>query len=201
MFLNKPGFMKKVLFSLIPLFVFLAISCHTKTRKAEIVNEQKWMSGGDSLAARTFDTLRNTLLRTISEKGFAGAVSFCNTEALSLTNTYREEGITIKRTSERFRNPANAPDKMEQEIITGYIQARIKKQDLKPVLKKDEAGNRHYFKPILLQAMCLNCHGEKLTQIKPDTWEVIRQHYPADSAFNYKEGDLRGIWHVIFSKN
>jgi hypothetical protein len=40
----------------------------------------------------------------------------------------------------------------------------------------------------------------------------IRQHrsnrmgmsltkYPADTAFDYKEGDLQGIWHVMFSKN
>jgi len=193
--------MKKLLFPLACLFAFSAISCHTKTRQVEIKNEQKWMSRGDSLVARTFDTLRNTLLRTISEKGFAGAVSFCNTEALNLTSTDRKEGVLIKRTSDRLRNPANTPDKVELEIITAYIQERIKKQDLKPVLKKDEAGNHHYFRPILVQAMCLNCHGEKLIQIKPDTWEVIRQHYPADAAFDYKEGDLRGIWHVVFAKN
>jgi hypothetical protein len=192
--------MKKLLFPLVWLFVFSAISCHTKTNKSEVVNEQNWMSRADSLVARTFDTLRNTLLQTISEKGFAGAVNFCNTEALNLTNAYREQGVTIKRTSDKIRNPGNAPDKMEQEIIDGYIQKIIKETDLKSVLKKDEAGNYHYFKPILIQAMCLNCHGEKLTQIKPDTWETIRQHYPADSAFNYKEGDLRGIWHVVFFK-
>jgi hypothetical protein len=24
---------------------------------------------------------------------------------------------------------------------------------------KDQQGNVHYFKPIIMQAMCLNCHG------------------------------------------
>lgn len=177
----------------IPIF-----SCTEKKQPEEVAI---WKSKGDSLIAQTFDTLRNTLLKTIGEKGFPGAVSFCNTKALSLTNTYAAEGITIKRTSDKLRNPANRPDNMEQEILSAYLQMKRDKQELKPVFKKDAEGNRHYFKPILLQAMCSNCHGDKTTQIRPDTWESILQKYPADAAFNYKEGDLRGIWHLTFLKN
>jgi hypothetical protein len=47
--------------------------------------------------------------------------------------------------------------------------------------------------------MCLNCHGDKITQIKPDTWKTLQEKYPADLAFDYKEGELRGIWHLVFS--
>lgn len=183
---------------IISLLLVSIISC---TEKKETTDLSALKSKGDSLIAQTFDTLRNTLLSTIGEKGFPGAVSFCNTKALSLTNTYAAEGITIKRTSDKLRNPANRPDNMEQEILSAYLQMKEDKQELKPVLKKDTEGNHHYFKPILLQAMCSNCHGDKNTQIKPDTWEVIRLQYPADAAYNYKEGDLRGIWHLTFLKN
>lgn len=183
---------------IISLLLVSVISCTEKKRPEDDIALR---SKGDSLIAQTFDTLRNTLLKTIGEKGFPGAVSFCNTKALSLTNTYAAEGITIKRTSDKLRNPANRPDNMEQEILSAYLQMKRDKQELKPVFKKDAEGNRHYFKPILLQAMCSNCHGDKTTQITPDTWEAILQKYPADAAFNYKEGDLRGIWHLTFLKN
>lgn len=181
----------------ISLLLVTVISCTEKKKPDDVALRSK----GDSLITQTFDTLRNTLLRAIGEKGFPGAVSFCNTEALPLTNSYVAEGITIKRSSDKIRNIVNTPDSMEQEILSIYLQMKKDKQELKSVLKKDAAGNYHYFKPILLQTMCLNCHGDKTTQIKPDTWEVILQKYPNDAAFNYKDGDLRGIWHLTFLKN
>lgn len=178
----------------------LSISIFSCSEKKQTEDVAVWKNKGDSLITQTFETLRNTLMRAVGEKGFPGAVSFCNTKAMSLTNTYAAEGITIKRTSDKLRNSANRPDNMEQEILSAYLQMKKDKQELKPVLKKDAEGNHHYFKPILLQAMCLNCHGDKVSQIKPDTWESIQQKYPADSAFNYKEGDLRGVWHIAFKE-
>lgn len=159
-----------------------------------------WIARGDSLVAKTFDTLRNTLLRAIGEHGFAGAVSFCNTEALKLTNTFAGEGVAIKRTSDKLRNPMNAPDNLEKEILSEYLNLKKENKELKPVLKKDAAGNHHYFKPIIVQTMCLSCHGDKSGPLLPDTWQAIEQKYPNDKAFDYKEGDLRGIWHVTFSE-
>lgn len=178
------------------LSAMLFSSCtENKTTEDAVV----WKSKGDSLVTKTFDTLRNTLTKAIGEKGFAGAVEFCTTQALELTNSFTSEGITIKRSSDKLRNPANAPDSIEQRILSAFLQLKKEDGEIKPVLEKDAAGNHHYFKPIILQAMCLNCHGDKTTQIKPDVWNVIQQKYPADAAFDYKEGDLRGLWHVMFS--
>lgn len=159
-----------------------------------------WKKKGDSIVNQTFDTLRKTLTRAIGEKGLAGAVEFCSTQALELTHAFTGEGITVKRSSDKLRNPANAPDSVETRILSSFLQLKTENGELKPVLEKDAAGNYHYFKPIMLQAMCLNCHGDKTTQIEPDVWSVIQQKYPADAAFDYKEGDLRGIWHIMFSK-
>ena len=57
---------------------------------------------GDTLVAQTFDTLRNTLLKAIGEKGFAGAVEFCTINALPLTNTFSAGDKSIKRTRTEF---------------------------------------------------------------------------------------------------
>jgi len=87
---------------------------------------------------------------------------------------------------------------MEHRILATYLQLKSKKETLKPILEKDALGTYHYFNPIIVQAMCLNCHGDQNTQIQPDTWKAIQTKYPADAAFNYKVGDLRGVWHVAF---
>lgn len=182
-----------------PIAVALSIMLFSCKEKKQAADYAEWHIKGDSLVTRTFDTLRNTLLKTIGEKGFPGAVEFCNTAALHLTDIYSNEGITIERSSDKLRNPANAPDSMEKRILAAYLKLKNENQELKPLFEKDVTGKYHYFRPIILQAMCLNCHGDKASQIKKDTWDLLRQKYPSDSAFNYKEGDLRGIWHVTFS--
>ena len=179
--------------------VFFSVIIFSCREKETAVDHTDWKAKGDSLVSKTFDTLRNTLLKAVGEKGFPGAVEFCNTRALDLTNTYTAEGISIERTSEKLRNPANAPDTMETRILAAYRKLKNENQELKSIVEKDAGGNHHFFKPILLQAICLNCHGERLTQIKTDTWNSILLKYPDDAAFDYKEGDLRGIWHITFS--
>lgn len=188
-----------VLRNLIAVAALSAMLFSSCTENKTTENAVVWKSKGDSLVTKTFDLLRNTLTKAIGEKGFVGAVEFCNTQALELTNSFTSEGITVKRSSDKLRNPANAPDTIEQRILSSFLQLKKENREIKPVLEKDAAGNHHYFKPIILQAMCLNCHGDKTTQIKPNVWNVIQQKYPADAAFDYKEGDLRGLWHVMFS--
>lgn len=175
--------------------IVMFVSCDSG--KNDMTDEQV-KTQGEEIITLTFDTLRNTLLREIGHKGFPGAVEFCNTNALLLTNTYAGANITIKRTSGQLRNMTNAPDSMEQRILELYLSLKSSRKELKPVIEKDDAGNQHYFKPIIIQAMCLNCHGDKNNQIKPATWQAIQVKYPSDAAWGYKEGELRGIWHVKF---
>ena len=176
----------------------LACTVFSCTAKKQPEDLSAWKIKGDSVVTRSFDTLRNTLLRTIGEKGFAGAVGFCNEQAIPLTNTYSTEGVSIKRTSDRLRNPANAPDSMEARILSQLSSLKRKNLPLIDFVVPDDNGY-HYFKPIVIQALCLNCHGARSAQIKPGTWDAIIQKYPADSAFNYKESDLRGIWHITLA--
>ncbi len=183
-----------------PLFILLAASFASCTQnKNPSVTMEGFRLRGDTIVAQTFDTLRNTLLKAIGERGLPMAVEFCNINALPLTNAFSAADISIKRTSDKIRNPANSADTMEQRILATYLQLKNNKGALKPIVEKDAAGNHHYYKPIIVQAMCLNCHGDKNTQIQPGTWQAIKAKYPGDAAFDYEEGDFRGIWHVKFS--
>jgi hypothetical protein len=45
----------------------------------------------------------------------------------------------------------------------------------------------------------MNCHGTPGKHIQDATLTRIQQLYPEDRAVNFKEGDLRGLWHIIFN--
>ena len=48
-----------------------------------------------------------------------------------------------------------------------------------------------YLKPIVIQAECLNCHGNRENMIS-NVKDLIAQKYPRDKATGYNVGDLRG---------
>ncbi len=175
-------------------FAFLPGCAEKKEQEALTM----WMQKGDSLVSTTFDSLRNTLLRTIAEQGFPGAIQFCNTMALPLTAAYTNAETSIRRATDKYRNPANNADSMEQRLLTYFQQQRKEQKEMTAVVETDKQGRKHFFKPIIMQRMCLNCHGNKDENISTATWDAIRKLYPGDRAINYREGDLRGLWHIVF---
>lgn len=192
--------MKNEILFVFILFSAVIFSCKNKSNDKGQLKRTAFIAKADSLISVTFDTLKSSLIRAIGENNYEGAIAFCYTAASPLTNTYSSDDITIERTSDKYRSPSNAPDSMEQRIMAAFQQLKNKQEAITPVFEEDKQGKYHYFKPIILQAMCLNCHGSKADQIQPAAWQSIQQKYPADLAYNYKEGDLRGMWHVISSK-
>jgi hypothetical protein len=182
------------------LFVLLAlgpVACRN-TQGPAAIDQEKYLTLGDSLSRVSFDTLRNTLLARISADGLTGAVRFCKVEASTLTKTYGTAMQEISRTSLRYRNPENRPDSLSEQVLKA-MQAVVERGE-KPAaqLVSGPGGTIHYYKPILMQSMCLNCHGSIPVQLKPEIVAVIDSLYPGDLARNYKEGELRGAWHIRF---
>jgi hypothetical protein len=188
------------------LLTILVMSCNTKkegrepsaTKKA--IADSTYMQRGNQIVSLTFDTLRNSLLSAISSHGIDGAISFCNENAYPITGIYADS-VVIRRTSLRVRNSNNNPDSLELLTLNemeGLM--RSAKVPTARVVRQHSRGEIHYFKPILLQAMCLNCHGTPGVQVQNLTQTRIKQLYPDDQAVNFKEGDLRGVWHIIFKE-
>ena len=165
---------------------------------AQYADTRKFYSiKGDSIVKITFDTLRAALTDQISEKGVVAAIEYCNVNAYPITTLFAKEGIMIRRAAARFRNPGNSPDSLEKTVIDSYLFSIRSKQSLNDTLVQ-QPGSMHFFKPIILQAMCKNCHGDLLLDISPAALKEIKKRYPDDLATGFKEGDLRGIWHVVF---
>lgn len=181
------------------LFSFLTLlSCRQTQQEngtSRLQADSVYLKKGDQLVAATFDTIRNSLLAVIGEQGFAYAIQFCNEKAFTLTKAFAIDGVRIKRASMQYRNPANQPDSLEQTVLETFQTEGPRTQLIYT------PGEVHYIKPIIMQAMCLNCHGLPNAHIKPETLNAIQAKYPTDKATGYTEGDLRGIWHIIFPAN
>lgn len=150
---------------------------------------------GDSIVGLTFDTLKKSLMSKMKAEGPIAAIDYCRSYADVLTTVHQEGSIeSITRTAVRLRNKGNAPDSLEQRILSEY-ESGWSDENLR-TSRVISVGNKvHYFKPIKVLKPCLSCHGD---QVNHEVLVHIRTKYPADSAIGFKEGDLRGMWHVVF---
>lgn len=194
--------MRNFSFTLLTLSVaFLSCSREKNQELTSTVSPDSiYLKQGNEIVAQTFDTLRNSLLRAIGEKGIEHAIGFCNDQARVLTHVYADS-IAIRRISLRFRNPNNQPDSVEFEILQAM--ETTKSSGGTPevrLVRNEQSGEIHFFKPILFQPMCLSCHGKPNADIQPQTLSAIQKIYPADRAIDFKVGDLRGMWHVVFKE-
>lgn len=197
--MNTSG--KSIYFIAIAVLTLVGCTQASKTQEAEQkepIPDSVYVREGNAFVALTFDTLRNSLVRAIGAKGMDGAIGFCNEKATSLTSAYAND-VTIRRTALRFRNPANKPDSLELQVLLDAENAVKSGEGANVrIIRLNGRDEIHYFKPIILQPMCLNCHGAPGEQIKSATLASITKLYPDDQAVNFREGDLRGVWHIIF---
>jgi hypothetical protein len=64
-----------------------------------------------------------------------------------------------------------------------------------------EDGYLLYTQPIVIEnSLCLNCHGKVGETVGQDTYQLIKELYPADSATGFEKGDLRGMWSIKMAR-
>ncbi|MGY6561685.1 MAG: Tll0287-like domain-containing protein [Luteibaculaceae bacterium] len=168
-----------------------------KTPQNSSITKEKLLHIGDSLTTLAFKTLSKNLQEKMEEGAPLEAIEFCQTHALDLTHV-DYPNLTIKRAAIRNRNYKNAADSLELEVKDLYAAALLNGKDIKPVTLFGNA-EAHYFKPILMMPLCLQCHGSPGDEIAPETLRKINDLYPNDKAIGFKAGDLRGIWHLTLA--
>lgn len=155
---------------------------------------------GRAAARALNDRLRTKLLSTMEAGGPASGVVVCEYQAQALTNeVQRTLGVRVKRTSLKIRNPRNAPDEYERDLLIRLAEKH--RQGMLPVEimeERREGGQRvfRYAKPLVAASFCITCHG-RAEEIPPDVRSELEIRYPDDNATGYREGDLRGIVSVI----
>jgi hypothetical protein len=184
----------KYLISISALIVIvLLFSC---TEKKTEVNENQ-LEGMRTTSTEFMKTLKGILIKQIQTKGVVQAVSVCSDTAQVLTNNFGlQKGVFIRRVSFKNRNENNYPDDFEKKVLTRFELLKQNnelndKTEHFEVVKEGEYTYLRYLKPILIQAECLNCHGNK-DEMMPEVKELIALKYSGDKAVGYNIGDLRG---------
>lgn len=155
---------------------------------------------GKAMAIATKKELGQNLMKAISERGTAGAVEFCNIKALPITAKKEEEfNATIKRASDKPRNPTNKANTRENEVISIFKQTLANGEQADAIVDKNGDEFEFYY-PITTNEMCLQCHGEVGQEVADETYKTIKLKYPEDLAVGYDVNQVRGIWHITFQK-
>ncbi|MDM7460348.1 MAG: DUF3365 domain-containing protein [bacterium] len=159
---------------------------------------QRARAAADALFTRLLERLNTEYQQGGAERG----VQVCAQVAQSLTRQIgREQGVQIRRVSTKNRNPRNAPDAWERQVLQRWERELKAGKEIGEVAEwRTERGKRvyRYMRPIKIATpLCLECHG---TQIKPEVRRLIRERYPNDKATGYQLGDLRGAFSVQISQ-
>jgi hypothetical protein len=135
--------------------------------------------------------LMSTLKAALAESP-EKAVAACQLAAPGMAANASGDVYTVGRTSERLRNPKNAPAPWLQALLVQYAQSAPGESTGTVVALED--GAIGYVEPIRIQPLCTTCHG---AAVDPALLATIRARYPEDRAIGYANGDFRGLFWVV----
>lgn len=159
------------------------------------VTAEQAVATGNKAASELLKTLGGELKKHMKAGGPIQAVHFCSAEAASLTaNVDKKQGekVAVKRITLQPRNPVNAPENDEKEILQALATMKKNGVELPAYLLQSVDGGYKYYKPLTIaKPVCLKCHGDAKT-LAPKVKAEIAKSYPTDTATGYRLGDFRG---------
>ncbi len=171
-----------------------------KISEAEIINRVNEL--GDSITANAQEVFMRKISEQFEAGGYKAAAKFCSMEAYPLTDSLANKyKVFLSRVSLKNRNPANAASGVERDLLEAYTDAHENEIKLSTNVQFIRPGDSIlYNKPIFIASnLCLNCHGSK-EEISAKIESFLTSKYPKDKATDYKIGDLRGMWSLMFLK-
>ena len=179
----------------------LQISCGNKVSSQVALSAEKRaqvIEKGNLASGTLTKSLGTQLKAAMSTGGPESAIHVCSQVAGPITKSINAElkGITVSRTSLRVKNPKNAPDEVDLRILNDWqkLSDAGEKLPANEVIRVD-SGTAHFYKPIMVQAICLKCHGKTET-LAPKLITLLDEKFPEDKARGFSEGDLRGVFRV-----
>jgi hypothetical protein len=116
----------------------------------------------------------------------------CKPVGMRAKQLSQENGWQVKQIAKKYRNPAHAPDNLHAQIALAEFE---KHPELKGFWEREtldgQSGTR-YYRRINVEASCLVCHGAR-----GDRPQFVKDNYPHDLAYDFKAGDLRGMYAVF----
>jgi hypothetical protein len=155
------------------------------------------ISRADLIVATMQDAVLRELTDALARGGPSSAISFCHLDATFVAQRVgRGEGIAAGRTSDRLRNPTNAPKPWAAALVAAHAGKPARSVEGFAVDLGDTIG---VLRPIAERPMCAGCHGP-LDTLSPAVRNQLLDRYPRDRAVGFKEGEIRGWFWVEMPK-
>lgn len=178
------------------LIALVVTGCQSPSMSQE--EQQSWKDEGKRSVMEAGQLLKSNLINAIADSGLVHAVNFCHVEAQPLADSASESlGYAVSRVVLKARNKKNKARGSDRQILQMLQKAHNQGDTLQPVLVENPNKELVYYHPIMIEPLCLNCHGEVRVNINEPTFNALRAHYPNGKAMGYHLGDFRGAWKVI----
>ena len=183
---------------ILPIMLLASASLLSAATNQEIKQEAK------SAIMKMGGALKSHMKQNMKAGGPKQAAGFCLEEASNIAkkvNSSYPEGVSVKRVSLKYRNPANKPTADEAKVLE-QIQSDVTAHKKVPKMIVKEIAKNSYkvYKPIFInKGICLTCHGDAQTR-DPEAYKLIKAKYPNDKAVDYNQGDFRGAFVVTIVK-
>lgn len=182
-------------------FVLMAASCPVWSDEAEA---DPRLEQSRALASEFAGELTRALTDALQQGGPTAAIFACRDLAPGIASRLsRTTGARVARTSRRYRNPLNAPESWQKEVLESF-EAQLQSRSESPMetspgklpefYAADEEGAR-FMKAIPLGPLCATCHG---MSVAPEISEALAIEYPHDLATGYRIGALRGAFSIVW---
>ena len=146
-------------------------------------------------------TLKGELETAMKAGGPINAIQVCNEVAPGIAKDLSEKhAMHVARTSLKPRNPSNAPDAWEADVLKKFEERKAAGEDpdtlsFSAIVEEGSKREFRFMKAIIMppeaKMPCLKCHGENLD---PKVAAKLDALYPHDQARGYKAGDVRGAF-------
>nr|VFJ61900.1 MAG: Protein of unknown function (DUF3365) [Candidatus Kentron sp. DK] len=183
------------------LFVlFAGLGCGTALADDAASGVDKRIAANRQVVQEVFAALKGELEKALEAGGPAGAISVCKEKVPEIGKRFGKKypGWRIRRTTLKTRNPANAPDAWEKQVLEEFEARKAAGEDPKGIEHSafvEQDGKRvfRYMKAIPTLEVCTLCHG---SAILPDVVAKLDEMYPEDTARGFEIGDIRGAFTI-----
>ena len=155
------------------------------------------ISRADLVVVSIQDALLRELTDALGQGGAAFAIQSCHIDVVgAIRRIERWEGVTAGRTSDRLRNPANAPRAWAAPLVSANAGLKARAVEGFAVDLGTAVG---VLRPIAERPMCASCHGPA-AKIDPRVKAALTVRYPTDRAIDFNDGEIRGWFWVEVPK-
>ena len=156
------------------------------------------IAAADLVMIEVHAALLGELHRKLEKGGPLLALGVCHAAATSLARRVgSREGVSVGLTSDRLRNPSNAPPAWAAPVIAEHAGRRAAAVEGFAIDLGDRVG---VLRPIAEVEVCAACHGPA-ERMQPEVRSALERRYPTDRARGFRKGEIRGWFWVAVPKD